>query len=123
MLAVRHRRANHGLSEVAHRRIRRVARNAPSKPLRDFLQQPPFTVWIFERNKGPVTETLRVGAADADVDAWKPATGPGCTVKYLARVGAIRDQLQARSLDVGDDQEQGLGGTGRGRREVHAELD
>jgi hypothetical protein len=44
-------------------------------------------------------------------------------VKYLARVGAIRDQLPARSLDVGDDQKQGLSRTGRGRREVHAELD
>jgi hypothetical protein len=64
-----------------------------------------------------------VWTADADVDVRKPATSPGCTVKYLARVDAARDELLARSLDVGNDQEQALGRTGRGRRQDHAELD
>jgi hypothetical protein len=41
------------------RRIGRVALNAPRKPLRDFLQQPTIAVGILERNKGPITETLR----------------------------------------------------------------
>jgi hypothetical protein len=56
-----------------------------------------------------------VRPVDADIQARKPATSPVCTVKYLARVGARRNELLMRSLDVGDRQEQTLGGTGRGR--------
>ena len=52
---------------------------------------------------------LGVWPANADVDAWKPATSPGYTVKYLARVDAMGDELLVCSLDVGDDQEQALG--------------
>jgi hypothetical protein len=52
---------------------------------------------------------LRMSAVDADVDAGKPATSPGCTVKHFARVDAVRDELLTRSLDVGDDEEKSLG--------------
>jgi hypothetical protein len=76
-----------------------------------------------ERNKRPVTETLGVWPADPLAVAWKPAGSPGCTVKPFARVDAVRDEFLARSLDVGDGQKQALSRTGRGRREVHAELD
>jgi len=58
---------------------------------------------------------LGVWPADADVDAWKPATSPGCTVKYLARGDAVRDELPTRSFNVGDDQERALCRAGRGR--------
>jgi hypothetical protein len=44
-------------------------------------------------------------------------------VKPFARVDAVRDEFLARSFDVGDGQKQPLSRTGRGRREVHAELD
>ena len=64
----------------------RVALNASRKPFRDFLEQPAVAVRVLERNKGPIAETLRVWPADADVDAWKPAASPACTVKHLARV-------------------------------------
>ena len=76
-----------------------------------------------ERNKRPVTETLKVWPADPLGVAWKPAGSRGCTVKPLARVDAVRDEFLARSLDVGDGQKQALSRTGRGRREVHAELE
>ena len=44
-------------------------------------------------------------------------------VEHLADLDAAGDELVARRLDVGDDQVQALGRTGRGRREVRAELD
>jgi hypothetical protein len=115
MLTVRLRRANQRLGEVVNRRVCHVAGNVPRKPLRDFLEQPPVAVRILKRKKGAVTETLGVRPVDADIQARKPATSPVCTVKYLARVGARRNELLMRSLDVGDRQEQTLGGTGRGR--------
>jgi hypothetical protein len=52
---------------------------------------------------------------DADVDAGKPATSPGRTVKHPACVDAVRDQLLAHSLNTGDDEEQGLGRAGSGQ--------
>src|SRR5258708_35644138 len=59
------------------------------------------------RNKGPVTETLKVWPADPLAVAWKPAGSPGCTVKPFARVDAVRDEFLARNLDVGDGQKAG----------------
>jgi hypothetical protein len=106
MLSMRYRGANHRLCKVAHRQIGRVARNAPCKPLRDFLQQPAVAIRILERNERKVAETLGVGSGDSDVDAFKPATSPAGTVKYFACIDAVRDKLLARSHDVGDDQEQ-----------------
>ena len=66
---------------------------------------------------------LRLRPADANADARKSARSSGFAVKNSARFYAIHYELLARSLDVGDSYEQSLGRTGRGRREVHAELD
>jgi hypothetical protein len=44
-------------------------------------------------------------------------------VEYLADLDTAPDQLVVRSLDVGNDEEQRLGGTWCYRREVGAELD
>ena len=62
-------------------------------------------------------------AADADADALKPAGGSFSTVKDIACVDALRDELLMRSLDVGDGEVHCLRRTGRGRGEVYAELD
>ena len=64
------------------------------------------------------------GAADATVRAGglEPiAQRP--FVEHLANLGTAGDEITARSIDVGDDQVQVLGGAGRGRREAGAELD
>jgi hypothetical protein len=66
------------------------------------------------------------GPADALEQAIavpEPASGSRCTVEHLADLDTAPDQLVVRGLDVGDGQQQGLGGARFGRGEVRAELD
>ena len=66
------------------------------------------------RSEGPGLEMLPLEKG--------PAGGPFSTVKGLACVDALRDELLARSPDVGDDEEHCFRRTGCGRCEVYAEL-
>jgi hypothetical protein len=63
-------------------------------------------------------------AADATIRSvvMEPSAGRPF-VEHLADLGTAGDELGARSLDVGDDQVQVLGRTGRGRGDARAELD
>jgi hypothetical protein len=124
VLAVRGRGAPKCARQVVRRgkgRRRRV--DATGQPLGDFLQQPAVAVGICERNEGAVAEMVGLWAADADADALKPAGGSFSTVKDLACIDALSDELLPRNLDVGDGEEHCLRRTGRGRCEVYAELD
>src|SRR5271154_1591602 len=102
MLPMRHRGTNHCLCKVGRRCKCRVACDTAGKPLGNFLQQPAVAVRICEGNKGAVAETLGVWPGDSDADVWKPASSPGLTVKYLARINTACDEFLARSLNVGD---------------------
>jgi hypothetical protein len=65
---------------------------------------------------------LRLRPANTHADASESAGSSGFAMEHLARFDAIRDELLARSLDVGDSQEQSLGRSSSGGREVYAEL-
>ena len=112
VLPVGLRAANHCLGKIVYRSIGRVACNAPRKPLRHFLQQPAVAVRIAERCERIVAETLGVCPAHSRADAGKPASRSGFTMKYLARIDAVRHELLARNLNVGHGDEQALRRTG-----------
>src|SRR5687768_195074 len=107
VLAVRSLGAPQGLRQVIRRGIGRVARHAPREPCGDLLQQPAVAVRVAERRVRAVAEVVRRDAADLAAEG----TGRGGVMEYLAHLDAAPHQLVARSLDVGDDQEQALGGS------------
>jgi hypothetical protein len=80
---------------------------------RDALLTRRQAVLICEGNEGAVAEMVGLRATDADADALKPAGGSFSTVKDLACLDALRDELLARGLDVGDGEEHCLRRTGR----------
>ncbi len=93
------------------------------QPRRDLLQQPVVAVRIAERGEGGVGGVIGRGAAEASARAVGlelRARRPG--VEHLADLDAVRHEIVARGLDVGDDQVQALGRAGFGRRHVRAEL-
>ncbi len=88
----------------------------PGQPRRDLLQQPAVAVRVAERGERAVAGVVGRGSADATARAdglELSARRPG--VEHLADFDTAGDEFLARSLDVGDDQVEALGGAGRGR--------
>src|SRR5215213_5716722 len=88
--------------------------NAPRQPGRDLLQQPAIAVRVAERGERAVRAAFRIRTTDWAVQS---------EVEDLAHLDAGGDQSVAGSLNVGDDQVSSLERSGRGRREIPAELD
>jgi hypothetical protein len=124
LLVLTVRRTTKRLSQIARGGERRRGRVDPAgEPRRDLLQEPAVAVRIAEGGERPVAAVGRSAAtAGARVRVVEPAAGL-CFVERLADLDPVRDQLVARSLEVGDDQVQVLGRARRRRGEVRAELD
>ena len=95
--------------------------DAAGQPRRDLLQQPAVAVRVAERGERAVARAI--GRRPRYPPCVVELSAAGALVEHLAHVGAVRDQVGARRLDVGDDQVQALGRAGRGRRDARAELD
>ena len=125
VLAVRGRRAAQRRRELARRsERRRRGVDPPGQPAGDLLDQPAVPVGIVERRERAVALTVGIRAGDASFLAG--VTEPSARrsfVEHLTDLDTVRKQHVAGGLEVLDDQVQALGRTGRGRRDVRAELD
>src|ERR1700752_1010966 len=95
----------------------RVALYASGQPRGDFLEQPAVAVGIPERGVGLVAAARRIEAVAADGAEQIGRVGSDVLVargmEDLPDLDPARDQILARSLDVGNDQIESLRGAGR----------
>jgi hypothetical protein len=126
MLSVGGRGAPHCACQIVRRgegRGRGV--DATGQTRGDFLKQPAVAVGITEGGERTIAAMLGIRTAHADASKQEGlvrALVHAFAVEHFADLDAI-EQLFAGGLDVGDDQVQALGGAGRRRGDVLAEVD
>src|SRR5829696_6490 len=117
VLAVGSRRPPHRAGQVRDGREARRARVDPAGEAgRDLLQQPLVAVRIAERGVTKVTAPCRVRTFDGRL----ARTG---TVKHVAHIEAVSDEVGARRLDVGYHEVKSACRARHGRCEPGAEVD
>src|SRR5215472_1533327 len=108
--------------KLCQRRDVQTAESTAGEARCDLLEQPGVAIRVTERSKGKVAAVTGVRPTHPAVAFGTELGARFRSMEHLTNLDTAGNEIFPGSLDIRNDQVETLGGTRRGRRYLHAEL-